>query len=394
MSKKDVSLNIQEFQDLNLKELFSKILNILALIERKHFLEKNPGEKANGFYDRQLSSGSVTLDISVPRTRNNTFRPSFLPEKWQRHIKEDYISLAQSLLISSKSVEAAKRSLKQLNLPVSEDCLEEVAKEIRDYFDDINNCVLDSDLFALIVDAKHIKLKTKTSVYSYTIYSAVGISLEGKKQIVSIDICEGRESVDGWRAFFKRLLNRGLRRVLIVVHDDFPGLSNLVNTFFPNTDDQICTVHLLRNLKKELSPEEYKLFNTYMKTIKNSHSYELGSELFDEACEKISRTSPAIADRLISKKEKYLAFLRYPYEVRPSISSTNLAESINRKIEDAEQLSGGYFHSMDDLKLKLGILIKELHFGKWRKPTYKIASVSHILNAEFVTRFETDDNHV
>ena len=57
--------------------------------------------------------------------------------------------------------------------------------------------------------------------------------------------------------------------------------------------------------------------------------------------------------------------------MRPSISSTNLAESINRKIEDAEQLSGGYFHSMDDLKLKLGIL-----------------------NAEFVTRFETDDNHL
>ena len=133
---------------------------------------------------------------------------------------------------------------------------------------------------------------------------------------------------------------RALRRVLIVVHDDFPGLSNLVNTFFPHTDDQICTVHLLRNLKKELSPEEYKFFNSYMKTIKNSHSYELGSELFDEACEKISRTSPAIADRLISKKEKYLAFLKYPYEVRPSISSTNLAKSI----------SGGYFHSMDDLK--------------------------------------------
>ncbi len=64
-------------------------------------------------------------------------------------------------------------------------------------------------------------------------------------------------------------------------------------------------------------------------------------------------------------------------------------------MEDAEQLSGGYFHSMDDLKLKLGILIKELHFGKWRKPTYyKIASVSHILNAEFTTRFETLDNHL
>ena len=80
MSKKEVALDIQEFQDLNLKEVFSEILNILALIERKHFVENNPDEKANGFYERQLTSGSVTLDISVPRTRNNSFRPSFLPK--------------------------------------------------------------------------------------------------------------------------------------------------------------------------------------------------------------------------------------------------------------------------------------------------------------------------
>ncbi len=60
------------------------------------------------------------LSMDVPRTRNGHFRPSFLPKRWLRHTKEDFISLAYSLLLSSRSVEAAKRSLKGLDLPISE----------------------------------------------------------------------------------------------------------------------------------------------------------------------------------------------------------------------------------------------------------------------------------
>jgi hypothetical protein len=35
-------------------------------------------------------------------------------------------------------------------------------------------------------------------------------------------------------------------------------------------------------------------------------------------------------------------------------------------------------------------MVRELHTGKWRKPTPKIAKVSHILYAEFDGRFKDD----
>jgi len=86
--------------------------------------------------------------------------------------------------------------------------------------------------------------------------------------------------------------------------------------------------------------------------------------------------------------------LPYPSEVRSTICSTNPVESINRKVEDAEQESGGYFHSLDNVKMKLGILAKKLHLKRWKKLYYKIASVSHLLKLEFKTIFEEKDNKI
>ncbi|BAT72003.1 transposase mutator type [Thermosulfidibacter takaii ABI70S6] len=311
-----------------------------------------------------------------------------MPDKWKRQTKEGFVNLAYSILLSSRSIEAAKRSLRDMEVPLSESYLEEIISEVREYFDVLNSSFIEPDQFALVLDAKVVKVKVNTTVSNYTIYSAVGISLEGQKEVLGITVTDGNESLNGWRSFLKSLMDRGLRRVLIVVHDDFSGLSNLVRSLFPKADDQICTVHMLRNLKYRLSPKVYQKFKERFQTIKNAFSYELGSSLFEDACEMIAQYEGETARRLLQKKESYLAFLKYPAEVRSSISSTNIAECFNRRIEDAEQLSGGYFHSVKDLKLKLAIIVKGLHNGRWRKPTYKIASVSHILKAEFRNRFE------
>ena len=303
MSKDKITFNDAFIQDLSFESILSYVLNLLALAERKLYLERHPEDKGNGFYRRKLSSGSLTFNIDVPRTRSGSFRPFFLPEKWQRHQKEDFIKLAYSVLLASRSVEAAKRSLKDLAVPVSEEYLEEVVAEIKEYFDVINSSNIEPDLFALVVDAKVVKLKnSSSSVSNYTTYIAVGISLEGKKEVLACYVADGKESLNGWRSFLKSLIERGLRRVLIVVHDDFPGLSKLVSSLFPKADDQICTVHMLRNLRNALPANLYKKFKERFQTIKNAHSFELGSAIFDEACQEISEEDPSTAERLLSKK--------------------------------------------------------------------------------------------
>ena len=43
---------------------------------------------------------------------------------------------------------------------------------------------------------------------------------------------------------------------------------------------------------------------------------------------------------------------------------------------------------------KLGIVVRELHTGRWRKVEGKLAHVSHILKAIFETRFENTPREV
>jgi hypothetical protein len=50
--------------------------------------------------------------------------------------------------------------------------------------------------------------------------------------------------------------------------------------------------------------------------------------------------------------------------------------------------SGGYFHSEDTLKFKLGIAISSLEDGRWRTGARATFSVLPQLNAMFQARFE------
>jgi hypothetical protein len=51
--------------------------------------------------------------------------------------------------------------------------------------------------------------------------------------------------------------------------------------------------------------------------------------------------------------------------------------------------SGGYFHSQDVLKLKLGLAISSLEQGRWKAPGRSVCSVLPQFNAMFQSRFET-----
>jgi len=379
-------------KSLILQELLSWLFGHLGKAERSIYLVHHPEDKANGFYERTLQIGSLPFPVEIPRTRYTGFRPSFLPQRRTRYLPEDYLALASSLLLGSRSIQSATRALKNLNLPINQECLQEVIEQFVTYLETLNYSPLPSDLAALVIDAKYIhqKIPERNEVQEYTTYVALGLTLEGQKRILGLYTFEGQESLEGWKKTLEKLLQRGLRRVLIVVHDDFSGLLSLTSTLFPKADVQLCTVHLCRNARKHLSQENYNLFMKYFRSIKTCLTYQQGSGLFDSLLEKLSQSNRFV-EQLAKKKEHYLAFLKYPEELRTLFCSTNLAEGINRKIEEAQRACGGYFHSERDRDFRYGVIAKELLEGKWRRPNWKYQRVTHILRYLFAERFENDN---
>lgn len=89
----------------------------------------------------------------------------------------------------------------------------------------------------------------------------------------------GKENRTEWNKVFEDLVNRGLKKVLIVVSDDFPGIIETVKAVYPYADHQLCFVHLQRNIRKSMTKADAAEFNKELNKIKLSSS-------FDEAVEK------------------------------------------------------------------------------------------------------------
>ncbi len=383
---------LQQWQEFVPQEFFSWLFKKLGIAHRSIHLKNHPHDKGNGFYRRTLQIGGISFPVEIARTRHEKFRPFFLPPGNTRYLPEDYQNLAYSFLLGARSIQSAFLALKNSNLPINHQYLEEVIKEFVNYLKTLNSSPLPLDLAAVILDGTMIlqRIQEGEEVREYTTYVAIGLSLDGRKIILGIYTFEGKEKAEHWQKVLEKLVQRGLRRVLVVVHDDFSGLLSLSESYFPGAEIQLCTVHLLRNAERHLSREYYLLFRDYWQAIKNSLTYEEGKRLFEALLEKLPQEMGFVR-RIAKRKEHYLVFLKYPRELRSLLRSTNIVEGINRKIEDAKRNSGGYFHSERDRDFRYGILAKELLEGRWRRANWKYRRVAHLLRQMFQERFSEND---
>jgi len=378
-----------DLADLSVRELLSMLLSSVGLAERKAYLERIFPDKPNGFYDRSLQLGTIPVEIRVPRTRSGDFRPASLPPLYQRGYSDETQALLLSLLTSGRSLHAVKDALRKMGLSSSQQELESVATGLIEELDLRNSRPLDPDLLALFLDGKYVEFRDGDRLRPACIYVVVGLRRDGQKQVLTCLPRAGRENLEDWKFVLRNLIERGLRRVLLLVQDDFSGLLPITQGLFPNTDIQLCAVHMQRNAKTHLSKPDAGEFQQRWRAIKSSWNIEVANQQFEQLCDRFAKNYPTFIAELRKKRLHYLAFLNYPENIRRSLSTTNVVEAINGQLEIMRRNSGGYFHSEETLKLKLGIAVSSLEQGKWKSLAKNIAAVLHQFNAMFQSRFET-----
>jgi putative transposase len=389
IAKSDVDQLLQTgLADFSLRELLGLVISSAGAAERSVYLEKEPTDKPNGFYDRSLQLGTIPVDVRVPRTRTGEFRPTSLPSRYRRGYSEEVQSLLLGLLGSSRSINAAKDALQKMGLSNSEQDLERVATGMIEELELRNSRPLDPDMLAVFVDGKYVELRDGDKLRSACIYLVVGLGRDGKKRILTCIAKPGRESLEDWKSVLRGLIERGLRRVMIFIQDDFSGLLPISQSFFPNADVQLCAVHMQRNAKTHLSKTDSIEFQQRWRAIKSSWDVEVGNRQFEELCDRFVKAYPTWIADLRKKRLHYLAFLKYPEYMRKSFSTTNVVEAVNGQLEIMRRNSGGYFHSDDTLKFKLGLAISSLEDGRWRTGCRTIFATLPQLNAMFQSRFD------
>lgn len=374
--------------DFSLRELLGLLLSGLGLAERKAYLARSNADKGNGFYQRSLLLGSLPIELRVPRTRSGEFRPSCLPAHYLRGYPEESRALLLGLLASSRSVSAAKEALRSMGLSSSEQDLDAVAAGLTEDLELRNTRPLDPDLLALFCDGKYVEVKDGDRLRPACIYLVIGLGRDGKKRVLSCLTRFGQENLEDWKLILRSLVERGLRRVLMVIHDAFSGLLPISRSLFPGADVQLCVVHMQRNAKSHLSKADAVEFQQRWRTVKAAWDVDVGAHQFEELCQRFAASYPTFIGELRKKRDHYLAFLKYPELVRRSLSTTNAVEAINGQLEIVRRNSGGYFQSEDALKLKLGMAISSLESGPWTRPAAAVQASLHQMNAIFDRRFE------
>jgi transposase-like protein len=373
-----------------LQDAFSKLLEAALLKERQFHLQNHPEDRANGYApERTFHIGTTPLELHRPRTRQG-FYPALLP-KHQRYLPDSYQDLFYSILLQAKSFKAALRTMQNLGLPYApeqvQELLAELDQEAREFF----NRPLSPDWLFLYIDAKVVELKDEHDKIKRAIhFLVIGLCPSGQKQILTAQIFWGNEELEAWRKVLINLKNRGLTRVLGIITDDFSGLAPLLKSLFPNSDHQLCCVHLFRNAHRHLSDQEFATFKQTWAEIYAASSLQTAQEKFQALLELLRPTNSAYVEHLQQRKNHYLHFMKYPQIIRSLIRTTNLPEGINNLIENLRRNAGGHFHSEREARIKLKLLSDQLLAGSWKNTNPKIGSQIPALTSLFKQRFESE----
>jgi len=171
-------------------------------------------------------------------------------------------------------------------------------------------------------------------VQNKSVYLALGVNLDGEKELLGLWIAE-TEGSKFWLTVFNDLKSRGLKDCFIACVDGLKGLPEAVEAVFPETQVQLCIVHKLRNSFKYVPWKERKQVATDLRAIYGAATLAEAEVALERFSEKWDPKYPAISPSWRADWQRLTVFFDYSPEIRKVIYTTNSIESLNFSLRRA-----------------------------------------------------------
>ena len=116
------------------------------------------------------------------------------------------------------------------------------------------------------MDCIVVKVRHNGSVINKAVFLALGINLDGQKELLGMWMAEN-EGAKFWLNVLTELKNRGLNDILIACVDGLKGFPEAINAVYPETQIQLCIVHMARNSLRFLAWKDYKAVTRDLKQV-------------------------------------------------------------------------------------------------------------------------------
>ena len=329
----------------------------------KYSSSKNDNAR-NGKSKKGLLTDHGKMEIVSPRDRNGSFEPELVKKRQTRF--DGFDDKILSMYARGMTVREIQGHLEEIYaVEVSPDLISSVTDSVLEEVKAWQNRTLDAVYPIVFMDALRVKIRDNGHVINKAVYMALGVNLDGNKEVLGLWVAK-EEGAKFWLKVVTELKNRGVKDMFIACVDGLKGFPEAIESVYPETQIQLCIVHMVRNSLRFVPWKDKKAVVADLKTIYTATNAEVAKENLNAFRSKWNEKYPTIADSWERNWEGLIPFLSYPDYIRKAIYTTNAIESLNRSLRKVSKNRGSFPN--DESALKLLYLALRNISKKWTMP--------------------------
>ena len=329
----------------------------------KHSASKSDNAR-NGKSKKGLLTDHGKMEIVSPRDRNGSFEPELVKKRQTRF--DGFDDKILSMYSRGMTVREIQGHLEDIYaVEVSPDLISSVTDSVLEEVRAWQNRPLDAVYPIVFMDALRVKIRDNGHVINKAVYMALGVNLDGHKEVLGLWVAK-EEGAKFWLKVVTELKNRGVKYMFIACVDGLKGFPEAIESVYPETQVQLCIVHMVRNSLRFVPWKDKKAVVADLKTIYTATNAEMAKENLKSFRTKWNEKYPTIADSWERNWEGLIPFLSYPDYIRKAIYTTNAIESLNRSLRKVSKTRGSFPN--DESALKLLYLALSNISKKWTMP--------------------------
>ncbi|MCA1613443.1 MAG: IS256 family transposase [Acidobacteria bacterium] len=332
--------------------------------EKHDAVGDNSGNSRNGTSPKTIKGRRGQVRIDVPRDRNAEFEPHLVKKNQTRF--DGFDEKIISLYARGMTQREIQGHLEEIyGVEVSPSLISTVTDAVLDEVRAWQSRPLDAVYPILYLDALQVKVKSQGRVVNKAIYLAFGVNLYGLKEVLGMWASEN-EGAKFWMQIVTELKNRGIQDIFIACVDGLKGLPEAIEAVYPQTQVQLCIVHLVRHSLSFVSHKDRKAVADDLKSVYQAPSVEEAERQLTQFEETWAASYPVIARSWRTNWARVMPMFGYPSEIRRAVYTTNTIESLNMTLRKVSK-NRSLFPS-DEAVFKLLYLALRNISKRWTMP--------------------------
>ena len=326
---------------------------------------KRRSNRRNGRSQKTVQGDQGELTIATPRDRDGTFEPQLIG-KHQRRVPgfDEKILALYAKGMTTRDIQDVVRQL--YGVDVSATLISEITADLDAEVTAWRTRPLESVWPIAYFDGIVVHVRGANGrVTQHTVYVALGVNLQGHKELLGLWLAEN-EGAKFWLACLTDLKNRGLRDIFVACIDGLSGFAEAIHVAYPETNVQLCIVHLVRAALRYVTTQDSKPVIADLKSIYQAATVMEAEQALDKFAQVWDAKYPTIAKTWRTKWSNIITLFDYPPPIRKAIYTTNAIESVNSVIRKFTRNRKIYPNEQSALKI-VYMAIREAS-NKWTMP--------------------------